>query len=387
MPLTIDLAAAARRLSDEEFFAWAQSQTVFLSSVMGEFKLERRAVATTLEGLGLTVRWFEEFGGRDDGAADAYLGEVRTATIYLGLLGDSYGTMLTSGEYKGYSATHAEYLEARARGKRISFWERRPADHREGHARRFLDEIWVFQVTGRFETAADLVAGVERRLREMAAEDLTPWVKVGDVIIRAAEVRMSGDTLTSRARVYDPGVLRALTELAGMGQGWGGSDVRVTAGNRSGIGRVETVEEASTSGAFSEVELKARVRWVDRGDSGAVATAGYSPEELTEVAVRVGLFGEPMPDRLHQMSFLVAAEDPLAELQTMHVPEGSVQSLSGLLVVESLVGSGRAGGVERFVIGPPRDNQRHIEIGWWEPRRYSNVTPQLRRVTGTRRWG
>jgi hypothetical protein len=384
MPLTIDLAAAARRLSDDEFFAWAQGQTVFLSSVMNEFEQERRALAAALEGLGVTVRWFEDFGGRDDSAADAYLGEVRSATIYLGLLGDSYGNMLNAGEYQGYSATHAEYLEARARGKRITFWERRPADRREGHARKFLDEVWVFQVTGRFENADDLVAGVEKRLREMAAEDLAPWVKVGDVIIRAAHVQASADELILRTRVYDPAVLRALNELAG--QGWRQTEVPVTYGNRSGTGHVEKLAESSTSGAFTAVELTAKVNWADRGDTGAAGTSGYSPEDLTEVAVRVGLLGEPMPANLQQMSFLVAAEDPLAELQAMHVPEGSIQALSRLLVVENLVGSRRASGVERFIIGPPRNHQRHVEIAWWEPRRYSSVEPQLRHVSAVRPW-
>ena len=384
MPLTIDLSAAARRLTDDEFSAWAQGETVFLSSVMNEFEPERRALATALEGLGVTVRWFEDFGGRDDSAAEAYLGEVGSATIYLGLLGDSYGAMLTAGEYQGYSATHAEYLEARARGKRITFWERRPADHREGHARNFLDEIWVFQVTGRFESADDLVAGVEKRLREMAAEDLSPWVKVGDTIVRATHIQAFANALTFRARVYDRAVLRALNELAG--QGWRHTEVQVTYGNRSGTGRVESLAESSTSGAFTEVELTAKVNWADRGDTGAAGTSGYSPDDLTEVAVRVGLLEEPTPPNLQQMSFLVAAEDPLAELQAMHVSEGSIQALSRLLVVENLVGSRRASGVERFVIGPPRNHQRQLEIAWWEPRRYSNVEPQLRRVTGGRPW-
>src|SRR5687768_7394376 len=102
MPLTIDLGAAARTLTDEEFRAWARDQTVFLSSVMGELAVERRAVAEALEALGPRVRWFEEFGGRDDSAEVAYLSEVRAATIYLGLLGDEYGTMLPS----GFSPTH-----------------------------------------------------------------------------------------------------------------------------------------------------------------------------------------------------------------------------------------------------------------------------------------
>jgi hypothetical protein len=141
MALTIDLAARARQLSDEEFRAWAQGQTIFISSVMGELSEERTAVAEVLEGLGFTVRWFEGFGGRDDAADAAYLGEVRTCTLYLGLLGEQYGSMLPSDPYAGFSATHAEYLEARAAGKRVSFWALQPAEARDGHARRFLSEV------------------------------------------------------------------------------------------------------------------------------------------------------------------------------------------------------------------------------------------------------
>src|SRR4051794_26415087 len=113
MPLTIDLAAAAPQLSDSEFTAWARTQTVFLSSVMGELAAERRVVVDALEAAGFRARWFEELGGRDDGAQDAYLTEVRAATIYLGVLGDQYGGLLADGPYAGFSATHAEYLEAR----------------------------------------------------------------------------------------------------------------------------------------------------------------------------------------------------------------------------------------------------------------------------------
>lgn len=171
MPLTIDLAAAAPHLSDAEFAAWASSQTVFLSSVMGELTSERRELVAALRAAGLQeVRWFEEFGGRDDAAQEAYLTEVRASTIYLGLLRDEYGGMLPTGDYQGFSATHAEYLAARDTGKRISFWACEPGDAREGHARRFLDEVRVFHVTGSFQTSEDLTRGVLRRLREIAVE-------------------------------------------------------------------------------------------------------------------------------------------------------------------------------------------------------------------------
>ena len=35
---------------------------------------------------------FEEFGGRDADPLDAYLHEVETSQIYVGILGQSYGT-------------------------------------------------------------------------------------------------------------------------------------------------------------------------------------------------------------------------------------------------------------------------------------------------------
>ncbi len=174
MGLTIDFVAATRRLADDEFAVWAQGQTVFLSSVMGELAGERQAVAEHLESLGAAVRWFEEFGGRDDSAVGAYLSEVRSSTLYVGLLGDSYGAMLGAGPYAGFSATHAEYLEAGAQGKRVSFWARTPADDREGHARRFLDEVQLFHVTGSFIGPDDLPGKVDKRLREVAADDLAP---------------------------------------------------------------------------------------------------------------------------------------------------------------------------------------------------------------------
>jgi hypothetical protein len=37
------------------------------------------------------------------------------------VLGDQYGGQLGDGPYAGFSATHAEYLEARSAGNRITF--------------------------------------------------------------------------------------------------------------------------------------------------------------------------------------------------------------------------------------------------------------------------
>lgn len=387
MALLIDFAGAIRRLSDDEFVVWAQGQTVFLSSVMAECAAERRAVAEHLEGLGFTVRWFEEFGGRDDNAEAAYLSEVRSATLYLGLLGDAYGSMLSTDPYAGFSATHAEYLEARRQGKRVSFWVRHNGNAREGHARNFLTEVRLFHVTGSFTGPDDLPGKVEKRLREIAAEDLAPWVKLGDVIVRANRVQVSSSAITVQARVHDAGVLRALVELAGDPRGLGRNDIAITYSNRSGTGRIHTLTETSTSAAFTDMTVEAQVAWSQGVDSTSAGTQGYTAEDLTELAIKVGLLGEPMPSDLGRMAFLVRAEDPLAELQTLPVQEGAVQPLARLLITEQLVGGRRAGGVERFSLGPARRGERQLELSWWEPRRYSNVEPKLRSVAGARRWG
>ena len=387
MALSIDVGAAARPLGDEEFRVWAQDQTVFLSSVMGELAGERRAVAEALEALGVRVRWFEDFGGRDDSAEDAYLAEVRASTIYLGLLGDEYGSMLPSGEYAGFSATHAEYLEARARGKRISFWVRNGGDQREGHARRFLNELYLWHVTGNFADAGNLTRKVERRLREMAAEDIAPWVKLGDVILRASRVRASARELTIESRVYDHGMMRRLEELAGDGMHFGQSEFQVTAGTRSGIARGAELTTETTSSAFTNVTVNLSVEWTSGGDSMAAGTTGYSADDLTEISVKAGLLGEPLPRELDGMSFLIEVEDPLAELQALSLPEGAVPALARLLVVEHLVGSRRASAVEGFALGPSHRGDRHLQLTWREPERYSNVEPRSRSVEGVRRWG
>lgn len=205
----------------------------------GELATERRALVRALEEVGFRVRWFEELGGRDDGAQQAYLTEVRAASIYLSVLGAGYGGMLADGPYAGFSATHAEYLEARTSGRRVSFWAKSAGGDREGHARRFLDEVRVFHVTGGFTSSDDLVSGVLRRLREVAVLDLSPWVMLGDIVCRGTKVTASAKRVTVEARVYDRAVLRELRCAAGGGDVWSTADeLAVTFFDESGKGRI-----------------------------------------------------------------------------------------------------------------------------------------------------
>ncbi len=116
----------------------------------------------------------------------------------------------------------------------------------------------------------------------------------------------------------------------------------------------------------------------------AAGTQGYSADDLTEVSLRAGLLGEPLPASLESMAFMVPAEDPLAPLDTLSVPEGTVQALARLLVTEHLMGTSRASSIESFSLGPNVRGSRQLELSWRAPERFSNRQPKTRAISGAR---
>lgn len=143
--MLVDRAATPAKLSDQDIASWAASERVFISSVMDELSAERAAVAEAVADIGAEPVRFEDFGGRDDDAHQAYLTEVAASTIYLGILGRTYGRLLPS----RLSATHTEYREAERLGLRVSAWVRAD-DDRQGDQQTFLDEVRAFHTTGSF---------------------------------------------------------------------------------------------------------------------------------------------------------------------------------------------------------------------------------------------
>lgn len=166
--LLIDHAAAAERPSAAAVAEWAGDQRGFVSRVIVGNESFRAAAADAVEELGAEPVLFERFGGRDGDPNAAYLNEVRSCDIYIGLLGEKYGTLLPS----RFSATHEEYREAERSGLRLSVWAQGGVD-REGHQHSFLDEVRQFNVTGHYTTPTNLKAGLTSRLRAIAAEDLS----------------------------------------------------------------------------------------------------------------------------------------------------------------------------------------------------------------------
>jgi hypothetical protein len=381
--LIVDSASAVRRLGPDEFSRWAATRTVFLSSEMRDLGPLRGVVADALRDAGLSVVMFEDLGGRDEDAVRAYLDGVARSDMYVGIVADRYGTMLPSGR----SPTHEEYLEARRRGKRISFWLQRDASQRQGHAADFAQEVQAFHTTGQFTDADDLAKRLLQRLGEIAADDEAPWVKIGDVCLRASRIRDEGSAIIISSEVRDASIVHALEALRPDGFHRGTSVPIVTA-RRAGDGRVTAVVTETRTSSAHDVQLNADVTWTD-GSGGSMEASfnGLSPDDQTELGLRAGLLGEPLPPQLDRnFGFhMIETSDPLAELEGLMLPPAAEEAVGRLLVVERLLATRHASRIDRFALGPAHLGERRVELEYVEPRRYANHEPGARRIEGARR--
>jgi Domain of unknown function (DUF4062) len=380
VPLLIDRSGRPTPVSDENLHRWAASQAVFISSEMAGLREERRALADRLRALGLDVVLFEDLGGRDDDARTAYLDEVARSDIYLGLVGDRYGTMLSTGR----SPTHEEYREARRLGLSIAVWVAADGSRRQGDARDFVSEVQTFHTTGTWQSTDELVASVEARLRELAADSESPWVKVGDVVVRARSVEDDGRALTIAVASRDPQVLTALEGM--RPDGWGrSSEITVTLPHASGRARVNEVRSRVLSSTARELVLGAEVAWADgRRPSLAAGINGVTFEEQIELGLRAGLFGEPLPERLGMLASTVDSSDPLAPLDGLNLTQAVYAPVARLLIVERLVGAGGASQVHEATVGSAHSGRRRLRVVWTEPNWATNVAPGQREIEGWR---
>jgi hypothetical protein len=346
---------------------------------LGPLRLE---VASALRAAGFSVVVFEDLGGRDEDAERAYLDGVARSDIYIGVVADRYGTMLQTGR----SPTHEEYLEARRRGKRISFWLQRDASQRQGHASDFAQEVQTFHTTGQFVDAQDLAVRLLQRLAEIAADDEAPWVKIGDVCVRASSIRDEGSAIVVTAEVRDLGIVHALERMR-PDQFNRGHVVPIATARSAGEGRVQAVVIGTRAASVHEIELTADVSWAEgRGGSMESSFNGLSPDDQTEIGLRAGLLGEPLPGQLAgSFGFMIDSSDPLAEIETLRLPPATEEAVGRLLVVERLLGGNRASRVTHFALGPAHLDQRRVELEWVEPQRYANREPGIRRIEGVRR--
>jgi Domain of unknown function (DUF4062) len=375
--LVIDRMSSARRLADDELRAWAETQGVFISSVMSELATERRELATTIEGLGATPVLFEDFGGRDEGAQEAFLSGVARCDVYLGIVADRYGAMTPTGR----SATHQEYREAIRLDKRISVWVRDGGANRQGDARDFIDEVRVFHTTGSFTNADDLVPRVRGRLAEIASEDLAPWVKLDVVVFRADRVTDRGSQVRIEATVRDPIVGEALVSLR-PDQWRRTGPVAFTDHTTSRQMRVDGVSTTTTARSSQGFVLDLAAETQPTTPSPMrTAVNGLDADDVVEHGLRHRLLGEPLPAQLDRMGFLTPAVsfDPVHGL----APEVA-GSVAQLLLVEGLVGQGHATRVS-VRLGPGHRGPRRVRVEWQPPAWGNPATPRV--IEGNLRGG
>lgn len=356
--LKVDVSAAARPPTTEEIAAWAHDQRVFISSSMAELRAERKAAAALIRGLGAEPVWFEELGGRDDDAVRAYLSEVRSSTIYLGLIGREYGRLLPSRR----SATHEEFREAEKRGLRIAVFVK-DIDDRMGDEQALLDEIRTFHTTGSFSDSDDLARSIELRLRRIAAEELSPWVKLNDAVFRADTIRNDGKTIHVTGTIHDPAVLSVLESMR-PAVWFGPSPSTLTYVDRSFRVRIESLSTEARTSRVTRVEVTLRIEAAPEPFIGAISFGleRYSAEDVTEAAVRHALFGES--DQLMMLSFGGSLPNPLDVFPRETLSDEVLRPLVRLVLTEMLVGSGRATRLTKLRLSAPSEGLRRLVLGW-----------------------
>jgi hypothetical protein len=372
----IDATAAARRADRGRVKEWLAEQRIFISSAMGDTAAERSAVARQIEDLGARAVWFEEFG-RDADAGEAYLSELDASTVYVGILNELYGR---PNPPDGDSATEIEYRRARESGKRVNVYVASNARNREGALSRFLDRVRFFVTTESYANDADLAHRVGRRLEELAAEALSPWIKLGDFVFRADEITDAGSTITIRARVSE--------EISHQVSALRDNPYRRERLNFASRTRVATCELGGAkhtirAGGADEITVELTKIEPPRSDAMRVSTAGYTADDLVELGLRELFFGMPTPVSLGMLKGLAEPGINVAGLrQAFDLPNEFAEAVVRLVVTEGLVGRGHAERLISLALGPRTGDVRRLALEWQEPKVYVNVEPKRRRIEG-----
>jgi hypothetical protein len=374
LPLLIDQQAATVPLSEADTAAWGAGQRVFVSSLIADLRDERAAARKAIQSVNATPVMFEELGARDISAEDAYLSGVRTSDVYVGILGPRYGVPLAS----GYSATHAEYAEAERGGLRMAVFVQENVQL-EGPQADFISGIRNVYTTSPWSSAQELESRVSARLRDLAAESVAPWVRVGRVLMRADNVRISSGSIELEATVRDRSVFAELRRMADQmastefATTWQVETVQVTRLDSSGQS-ANRMQDSITMKILSNSRSAMRM-----------SVNGLPAEELARRSLSDGLFETKLlpQDSLGGFSTPV---DPLLQLRGRGLADDVARPIAHLLVAEHLLLSGEAATVDTFRLSPSRNGTRTLKVSWTPPRRYVNEPePEAVGLEGTTR--
>ena len=232
--------------------------------------------------------------------------------------------------------------------------------------------------TETFSDAADLGRRVQRRLQELAAEAVCPWVKLGDLVFRADEIVEGRETATSRART-DEEIAHRLQELSD--QRFGRLALRFTYAGRVLDTSLATVRRVTRAGGGSEVEIELEEVRIPAGDFMRAGTSGLSADDLVELGMKNLFLGEPLPEQISIMGLTETGINSDDLRQAFDLPNEIAGSIVRLVTVEGLVGSGRATRLIRLELGPRTGDLRRILIEW-ETRPHAGAEPARRSLEG-----
>jgi len=226
---------------------------------------------------------------------------------------------------------------------------------------------------------------VRRRLHELAAEALSPWVKLGDYVFRADTIADHGETVTITARLNDE-IAHAFEAM--RDQQWGRPRLKLTYGTRVVEGEVGAVRRTVRAGGADQIEIElARVQ-PPQIEVMRAGTSGLSADQLVEAGMRALFLGEPLPPSVGMLDFMTDTGIDVDELrQAFAQPNEVAEAIARLVVTEGLVGSGRAARIASCTLGLVAGGARRVEVAWVDPRVYTNVEPARRRLEGDWRDG
>lgn len=363
--------------TDRDVREWAGERGFFISSPMADTKDERAAAAASVSERGGRPVWFEGFGGRDDDPERAYLNEVDRSDVYLGILRRAYGRPHDDGR----SATEMEYDRAVAQGRRVAVWvaERHRAEGREPALDALIERVRASHVTGAYASPAQLAERVRARIDELCAEDLSPWVKLGDAVFRAGAIDRRGNDVRIEASLRPGPILEYLQSL--RPDRFTRAHLQLTYRDQSDAVVMTDLATRVASGTRTIVTVTVTVG--ERPGVFPMAFSGsgfrYTAEEAVAARMKQRLFAEELPPDAYLWCDF---ELDLNFLADDRVNEEIAPAMVWLLVTEALIGGGFASAIRKCEVQPRRDGTRTCTIAWLDLRRYTNEAPTMRAITG-----
>jgi len=340
--------------SEQDVRAWMAGRRVFVSSLITDMPAERAAVLAAINAVGGTAVMFEDLGAQDISAEQAYLSGVRSSEIYVGMWGPRYGVRMPD----GYSATHAEFLEAERNGLRLCLYVHDEQSRAmDGAQRDLIASARNLYTTSPWTDPADLERRVRRRLEELAAEDLTPWVHVGHTVFRATETISDGHSITINAYIRSDAVHAELVRMRDDR----GRVLQFSAPNVTHTVQFAELSTRTVSTVGHHESLKLTVRDQNASSLQQVSINGIPHTEVARRALSDGLFGT---STLGEASFLAHPTDPLEPLRGLTLDDSILRPVARLLFGEGLLTGGIASRIDSFALGPSHQGSRRLRARW-----------------------